>query len=222
MVLGTGEGDTQAASLAIERHFPGERSGGWSKRNLGSHRRPAAVCAPLRLLIAAFTCVAWGMDHHYGPYAGVPINLPASSSDAQSAGASFVSFYRWHLSDPVMFSEDLRVTLQQIGVGRSFKRSEEAAYAAYKAQHIAAGAGWLDDVKLTSDSLGFALVERADDYCATAFVYCRQPQPVPRLNTSAAVRDIGRLPSEPKSMWPDGDEWKRFSIEAKRRLVRGQ
>ena len=26
-------------------------------------------------------------------------------------------FYRWHLQDPICFEEDLRVTIQQIGVG---------------------------------------------------------------------------------------------------------
>jgi hypothetical protein len=31
-----------------------------------------------------------------------------------------------------------------------------------------------------------------DDYCATSYVYCRQPQVVPRLDVPAALADIGR------------------------------
>ena len=38
--------------------------------------------------------------------------------------------------------------------------------------------------------------ERVDDYCATAFVACHEPQPVPRLDLAAALADIGRLPHE--------------------------
>ena len=34
-------------------------------------------------------------------------------------------------------------------------------------------------------------VERVDDYCATAYVYCQRPQAVPRFETALAVRDIG-------------------------------
>jgi hypothetical protein len=40
------------------------------------------------------------------------------------------------------------------------------------------------------------IAERVDDYCATAFVYCRDPQPVPRLDLDAARADIGRRPYE--------------------------
>jgi len=42
-----------------------------------------------------------------------------------------------------------------------------------------------------------------DDYCATAFVYCETPQPVPRVDDAAALADIERreyeqpLPMEP-------------------------
>jgi hypothetical protein len=35
------------------------------------------------------------------------------------------------------------------------------------------------------------IAERVDDYCAAAFLYCREPQPVPRLDVRAAMADIG-------------------------------
>ena len=43
------------------------------------------------------------------------------------------------------------------------------------------------------------IAERVDDYCATAFVYCREPQPVPRLDPAIAIADVGRLGYEKAS-----------------------
>jgi hypothetical protein len=42
-------------------------------------------------------------------------------------------FYRWHLPDPVRFASDLKVTLQQIGVGHRglFERQDDVATIAY-------------------------------------------------------------------------------------------
>lgn len=157
---------------------------------------------------------ASGMERHYGPYSGVPTNILTSTAGRDP---SFVGFYRWHLPDPIMFSEDIRVTIQQIGSAERFKKGQESAYASYKATHIAAGPGWIEDEKLSPNMPGFAIVERSDDYCAAAFVYCAQPQPVPRFKTDLAVRDVGWSPAEMKSMPPDAqDSWERSSIELKR------
>ena len=43
------------------------------------------------------------------------------------------SFYRWHIPDPVLFDEDIRVTIQQIGVshGGLFERQDDVATVAY-------------------------------------------------------------------------------------------
>lgn len=43
------------------------------------------------------------------------------------------SFYRWHIMDPVLFDEDLRVTIQQIGAshGGLFERQDDVATVAY-------------------------------------------------------------------------------------------
>ena len=42
-------------------------------------------------------------------------------------------FYRWHIQDPILFSSDLRVTMQQIGVGHGglFERQDDIASVAY-------------------------------------------------------------------------------------------
>jgi hypothetical protein len=97
-----------------------------------------------------------------------------------------------------MFAEDLRVTIQQIGGSVAFRKGQEAEFDAYKRPNPAAGDGWmmLDLGEMTDDSLGFAITERSDDYCATTYVYCRHPQPVARIKTELAIRDIGLLPIE--------------------------
>jgi hypothetical protein len=38
--------------------------------------------------------------------------------------------------------------------------------------------------------------ERVDDFCAAAFVYCAEPQPVPPVDVRAATADIGRTSEE--------------------------
>ena len=42
-------------------------------------------------------------------------------------------FYRWHIQDPICFEEDLKVTIQQIGVGYRglFERQDDVASVAY-------------------------------------------------------------------------------------------
>lgn len=107
---------------------------------------------------------AWGLGHHIGPYAGTPLDQRAPGPNGGLTPVpDFVGFYRFHLLDPVMFADDLRVTIQQIGISATTGR----------------------------------LAERVDDYCATAWVYCRTPQGVPRVDVAAAIADIGRLPYEP-------------------------
>jgi hypothetical protein len=44
--------------------------------------------------------------------------------------------------------------------------------------------------------LAWGIAERVDDYCATAYVYCTDAQPVPRVDVTAAVADIERRPYE--------------------------
>ena len=92
-----------------------------------------------------------------------------------------------------MFATDLRVTIQQIGAA-FFRRGREAELEAYERTHPVAGAGWVRNPNPAT--LAWGIAERVDDYCATSFVYCRDPQPVPRLDVNAATADIGRRPYE--------------------------
>jgi hypothetical protein len=124
---------------------------------------------------------AWGMDAHVSHYAGVPM-------DARPEGArvpDFVSFYRWHVLDPIMFESSCRVTIQQIGYDAFFPGDE-----ARMAATVAAGNG------LTKGEggpfLAHGIVERVDDYSAVAFVMCRDVQAVPRVDAAAATADLER------------------------------
>jgi hypothetical protein len=148
---------------------------------------------------------AWGMSSYSTRYAGVPLLAPPPDVAAEpSTGlmAEFVTFYRWHVVDPVVFTDDLRVTLQQIGIAGAMGDGE--AELALMREHVVAGLGWArpggdekanavffpEGAPRPASSYALGIVERSDDYCATAYVYCREPQPVPRLDLNSALADI--------------------------------
>jgi hypothetical protein len=140
---------------------------------------------------------AWGMRAHAAPYAGSPLEVRVPGQ----VQPAFVGFYRWHVPDPVVFRDDLRVTIQQIGM-HLFPAGQEDAFAVFAATHPAAGGGWAMAPRPGVHAMG--ICERVDDYCAVAFTYCLRAQPVPRLDLAAALADIGRLPSE-KPLLFEGD-----------------
>jgi hypothetical protein len=140
---------------------------------------------------------AWGMGAHATPYGGAPLVLGRDQTTGPlGSNPEFVGFYRWHLPDPIVFRSDLRVTIQQIGAA-FFTSGQEDELAAYEEHHPPAGAGWIRD--LAPGLLAWGIVERVDDYCATSFVYCREPQPVPRVDVAAACADLGRREYETAS-----------------------
>ncbi len=117
---------------------------------------------------------AWGMGAHAGPYAGAPLDVRAPGTRAEAI-PDFVGFYRWHLPDPIVFRDDLRVTIQQIGA-------------------VITGTGDLDkNPPAGRGNIGpITIVERVDDYCAAAFTYCREPQPVEPFDVVNATEDLDR------------------------------
>jgi hypothetical protein len=135
---------------------------------------------------------AWGMGPHSAPYGGAPLVVGKNGE----VDPDFVGFYRWHVPDPIMFERDLRVTIQQIGA-MFFSNGQEAQMEAYERTNPVAGSGWVRDVGPAM--LAWGITERVDDYCATAFVYCIQPQPVPRLDLDLALAAIERLDYETAS-----------------------
>jgi hypothetical protein len=130
---------------------------------------------------------AWGIGRYAAHYAGTPLLVRPPTGGGPNP--DFVGFYRWHLPDPIVFERELRVTIQQIGYA-AFQESEAARFERYARTNPAAGAGWMR--KPRPGVLAHGIAERVDDYCATAYVYCREPQPVPPLDTKQAIADIAR------------------------------
>lgn len=128
---------------------------------------------------------AWGMGAHSAQFGGAPLVLGKNGA----ADPDFVSFYRWHVPDPIMYERDLKVTIQQIGA-MFFLPGQEAELEAYERTNPVAGEGWVRDA--SPNLLAWGIAERVDDYCATAYVYCAEPQPVPRLDLPTALADIER------------------------------
>lgn len=146
---------------------------------------------------------AWGMGPHHALYAGAPLDVRRTVVvDGLSQPArqpDLIGFYRWHLPDPVMFEQDLRVTIQQIGAV-TFGSGDEDAYRRFKDTHDAAGQGWIDDP--VPGVIGFGLHERVDDYCATSYLYLRDVQAVPQADPAEVTADIERRDYE----WPSRTE----------------
>jgi hypothetical protein len=91
--------------------------------------------------------------------------------------------------DPIVFRDELRVTIQQIGA-QAFATQE--ALDAYTSTNPAAGTGPTFGGRVYAHGI----FERRDDYCSVDFVYCRSPQAVEPLDAAAALADIGRLEYE--------------------------
>ena len=139
---------------------------------------------------------AWGMGRFDSPYSGAPLRVKEGElpgGPTVEGNPDFLSFYRWHLLDPIMFQRELKVTIQQIG-SAFFPAGQEAALEAYEKTNPVAGEGWIRDMVPGLHAWGIA--ERVDDYCATAYVYCTRPQPVARVDVAGALADIGRRPYE--------------------------
>ncbi|MDY7100199.1 MAG: glycoside hydrolase family 172 protein [Actinomycetota bacterium] len=138
---------------------------------------------------------AWGLGAHAAPYGGAPlvVQRPSNGSGGPRALPDYVGFYRWHVPDPIMFRDEMTVTIQQIGA-MSFRAGEEERMAAYERTNPVAGAGW--NRELPEPLLAWGIAERVDDFCATAYVYCTQAQPVPRCDPAVVLADIARLEHE--------------------------
>jgi hypothetical protein len=128
---------------------------------------------------------AWGLGSFFAPETGAPAVF--AGSDGPDHHHRLVAFYRWHLSDPVVFEHSLRVTIQQIGMA-TFRREDRAAWDDFRSTHRPAGAGWIEPE--SGDVAGYGLYERQDDWCATAFTYCARPQPVRPCRLDDATADL--------------------------------
>ena len=97
---------------------------------------------------------AWGLKEFHARYFGAPLIKD-----------QYISYYRFHVLDPIYFSADLKVTVQQIGNDGSPDRADPNGPLG---EHIANG--WYK-----KDRLGNGNFERVDDYCSTAYWYQTLP-----------------------------------------------
>lgn len=119
----------------------------------------------------------WGL----GKYA----NLEAGS--ALAGGKKYVSYYRFHGHDPIYFSEDLKVTVQQLGNDGSMEQPDpEGPFKPF----IEAG-------EYLKERPG-GNYERVDDMCSTAYWYQTLPtEPFPAL-PDKALRTLDLIEIEEK------------------------
>jgi hypothetical protein len=135
------------------------------------------------------------MGAHHALYGGAPLDVRAPGASFFSI-PEFVAFYRWHVPDPIVFTQSLRVTIQQIGMHLFFD-GQDAEMDAYLATNPPAGTGWAHRPR--PGVLGMGICERVDDYSAAAFVYCRDAQAVPPVAVDVATADLARRAYEAAS-----------------------
>ncbi len=110
----------------------------------------------------------YGQDVFHCLYSGNPYVSP--SKDAYG-------FYRLHIPDPVWFHKDVRVTIQVMG-GPSYKAMLDAMNRNPGLQFMKAGDGkqYYTRAELEAQPRRAEVMERTDDYCATAYWYLDRPE----------------------------------------------
>ena len=97
---------------------------------------------------------AWGLGEFSARYFGAPL-----------VKDKYISYYRFHVLDPIYFSDSIKITIQQIGNDGSPDRADPEGKLE---EHIKKG--WYK-----KDRLGDGNFERVDDYCSTAYWYQMLP-----------------------------------------------
>ena len=106
-----------------------------------------------------YACSAWGLGVHHAPYHGCPLYVNSGNDNLDD----LVSFYRWHVLDPIYFHENIRVTIQQIGCALVEQVKERV------------DSGELEVPFPLFPGQSHTFFERQDDYCSTAFWYQTLP-----------------------------------------------
>ena len=121
-----------------------------------------------------YLCSGWGMappSHLHGR------KLPEDRSEKKRVDPRFVSFYRFHIRDPIVFQRGLRVQVQQLGAGE-LTEANKRKY------------GWVGPH--VHPNMSDWLYDRTDDYCSVVYWYQRvSGKPLPPLpNRAERIRDI--------------------------------
>ncbi|HBM82216.1 MAG TPA: hypothetical protein DD459_00970 [Halieaceae bacterium] len=116
--------------------------------------------------------LSWGIQPNAFLYHGASWR---ANNDISDTGP--VSMYRWHITDPIYWREEVRVTLQQIG-------------------HSPNNATSMDEYKQE-------LYERQDDWCAATFWYETAAAPLPPMpNVALRLQGLDELPNIPNAEIP--------------------
>ena len=118
-----------------------------------------------------YICSAWGIGTFSLPWYGCHFLKVADPDRMQ------ISMYRLHGPDPVWFSRDIRVELQQIGFWEG-EKSVRQVQATGQKEVVFAGDGKavVPVDELEGRPLPTSLFEREDDWCATAYFYLDRPE----------------------------------------------
>ena len=114
----------------------------------------------------------WGQAKYDDLYQGCQFVSEAGDGSFKT----FYGFYRLHAPDPIYFHKDIKVTIQALG-GANAKHLLQDMKANPEQKYMKAGKGNEFFTQKEVDDLGdgFLLVEREDDYCATAYWYMDCP-----------------------------------------------
>jgi hypothetical protein len=115
----------------------------------------------------------WGQGRFINQYQGNQF----MSDKGSGMFKDFYGFYRFHVPDPVYFHKDIRVTIQCIaGATTNGILAAMKEYPQQKYMKTGDGSQYFTAEELEKAGDCFFLLERQDDYCATAYWYLDTPQ----------------------------------------------
>jgi hypothetical protein len=133
-----------------------------------------------------YLCSGWGMGLHEAIYTGVNY----FKRDPATTWERFVSFYRFHVLDPIYFQSALRVELQQLGapgaefLGEHGVKKEGETHDTEPLREAYAKMGWVGPH--VHPGMSDWLFDRSDDYCSVAYWYQNiSHKPLPPLPSRA-------------------------------------
>jgi len=118
-----------------------------------------------------YICTGWGIKPFQAIYTGANFVLDNNPKDTSNREmGAMLSFYRFHVLDPIYFQKGLRVELQQLGAGFGKNKEEVEAYKSkigFKGFHVH------PNTEKPGTTMSNWLYDRSDDFCSTVFWYQR-------------------------------------------------
>jgi hypothetical protein len=108
---------------------------------------------------------AWGQ----GQYANLDQGCPIADNERQQ-----YCFYRYHVTDPVYFRQDIRVAIQRIGCWDPESKGEMKK-AGRKIWKLPGGSKLIDMGEAAEQEGDYAIYEREDDWSSCAYFYLSAP-----------------------------------------------